>query len=79
MIKWLMSNVLPGVAEVLAKPLWLQSMLMRLDLPTLLRPMKANSGLLSFGHIDTVGAEMTNWAFLMSIADCFCAKILIFN
>jgi len=39
-----MSNVLPGVADVLASFLLLVSMLMRLDLPTFDRPMNAYSG-----------------------------------
>ena len=39
-----MSKVFPGVAEVMASLGFLVSMLMRLDFPTLERPMKAYSG-----------------------------------
>ena len=67
MIKWLISSVLPGVAYVLAKPLWLQSMFMRLDLPTFERPIKAYSILLSVGQSPIEGAERVKADFLMSI------------
>ena len=63
MINWLISRVFPGVELVFASPLWLQSILMSDDFPTLLRPMKANSGLVSAGHMLTLGADMTNWEF----------------
>ena len=62
-----MSNVLPGVDDVLANRLLLVSILIRLDLPTFDRPMKAYSGLLSAGHIDTIGALRVNSAFFISI------------
>jgi hypothetical protein len=39
-----MSWVLPGVCDVFAKPLWKVSELIKEDLPTFDRPMKANSG-----------------------------------
>ena len=60
-----MSRVLPGVAEVMANPLWLVSILMREDFPTLLRPMKAYSGRLPSGHFRTSVLLMTNFALLM--------------
>ena len=62
-----MSSVFPGVEEVLASPLCWQSMLMRLDLPTFDRPMKAYSALSSFGHMLTKGADSTKADFLISI------------
>ena len=62
-----MSSVFPGVALVLANFLLLVSILMRLDLPTFERPMKAYSGFVSLGHIDTMGAESVNSACLISI------------
>ena len=62
-----MSSVLPGVDEVFANLRLLVSMLIRLDLPTLERPMKAYSGLVSFGHMDTTGADRENSACLISI------------
>ena len=62
-----MSSVLPGVDEVLANFLLLVSMLIRLDLPTFERPIKAYSGFVSLGHIDTIGAESKNSACLISI------------
>lgn len=70
----MISNVLPGLAEVFAKPLWLQSILIRLDLPTLERPMKAYSGLVSTGHFVMVGDEMVNSDFVI-----FIFPILSFN
>ena len=45
-----MSIVLPGVEEVAASALRPVSILMRLLLPTLLRPMKAYSGSAPCGH-----------------------------
>ena len=72
-MKWLMSRVLPGVAEVLASPLWLQSMLMRLDLPTFERPMKAYSALLSLGHWLMLADDMENSDFfIIMILALFC-------
>ena len=49
MIKWFTRSVLPGVADVLANPLWLHRELMREDFPTFDLPMNANSGSLAFG------------------------------
>ena len=62
-----MSSVLPGVALVLANFLLFVSILIRLDLPTFDRPMNAYSGFVSFGHIDTIGADSENSACLISI------------
>ena len=62
-----MSNVFPGVADVLASFLLFVSILMRLDFPTFDLPIKAYSGLLSCGHIDSLGALNVNSAFLISI------------
>jgi hypothetical protein len=42
---------------------------MRLDLPTFDRPINAYSGLVSLGHIDTIGALSVNSAFFISISD----------
>jgi hypothetical protein len=67
MRKWFINNVFPGVDDVFASLLLLVSILIRLDLPTLERPIKAYSGLLSDGHIDTMGDEMTNSDCLISI------------
>ena len=66
-MKWLMSKVLPGFDDVLAKALRLVSILIRLDLPTLDRPIKANSGLVSFGHILSRGEEIVYSAFFIII------------
>src|SRR5574344_2176906 len=79
MMKWLISRVFPGVADVLASPLWLQSMLMRLDFPTLLLPMKAYSVLLSLGHMLTRGADMVNSDFFISILLLFLFFIPFFR
>lgn len=66
-----MRRVLPGVALVLASPLWLHSMLMRLDFPTLERPMNAYSGFVSFGHMLTRGALSVNSDVLIIIIGMF--------
>ena len=66
-MKWFMSRVFPGVAEVLASPLCLHSMFMRLDLPTFDLPMNANSGLVSLGHSPTLGAEIEYSDFFISM------------
>lgn len=55
-----MSSVLPGFADVLASPLWLQSMFIRLDLPTFDRPMNAYSFFVSLGHLAIEGEDMLN-------------------
>mmetsp|Transcript_32324 Transcript_32324/g.39133 ORF Transcript_32324/g.39133 Transcript_32324/m.39133 type:complete len:266 (+) Transcript_32324:78-875(+) len=48
--KWLMVCVFPGVLEIFANFPLLVSILIKDDLPTLERPMTANSGLVSLGH-----------------------------
>jgi hypothetical protein len=48
--KWLISLVFPGVAEVFARFFRFVSMLISDDLPTLLLPMKAYSGIVGAGH-----------------------------
>jgi hypothetical protein len=67
MRKWLMSCVLPGVLEVLASLLWLVSILMRDDFPTLERPMNAYSGRSGLGQPSTVGLLMRYVALVISI------------
>ena len=67
MMKWFIRRVFPGVADVLANPLWRHSMFIKLDFPTFERPMKAYSGLVSLGHIFTLGAEITYSDFVISI------------
>ena len=62
-----MSIVFPGVAEVIASPFLPVSILMRLDFPTLERPMKAYSGNVPVGHFRTSVLLMTNSAFVISI------------
>ena len=52
-IKWFISSVFPGFDDVSARFLRPHSMLIRLLLPTLLRPMNAYSGSLSLGQRDT--------------------------
>lgn len=46
-----MSWVLPGVCEVLASPLWNVNELISDDLPTLERPINANSGKRAGGQV----------------------------
>jgi hypothetical protein len=66
----LISNVFPGVAEVFANFLLLVSMLIKLDLPTLERPIKAYSGAWVEGHFPTEELLMTNSADLISMSVC---------
>lgn len=67
MRKWLISMVFPGVAEVMARPFRPVSMLMRLDLPTFERPMKAYSGRLPAGHLRTSVLLIMNSALVISM------------
>ena len=46
-----MSWVLPGVCEVFARPLWNVNEFISDDLPTLERPIKANSGKRAGGQV----------------------------
>ena len=62
-----MSCVLPGAAEVLATSLFLQSILINDDLPTLLRPIKAYSGRSGLGHMSTDGLLMTYDEWMISM------------
>src|SRR3954469_351704 len=57
-----MSLVLPGVAAALARSLWPVRRLMSEDLPTLDRPMSANSGRLQFGQPRMLAALVSNSA-----------------
>jgi hypothetical protein len=65
--KWFISIVLPGVAEVMANPFLPVSILIRLDLPTLERPIKAYSGFVPEGHFFTSVLLMTNVALSIFI------------
>lgn len=77
-----MSNVFPGVEEVIANFGFLVSILIRLDFPTLERPMKAYSGKFPFGHISARELLITNSALVISIiyywfdSFFFCGHIL---
>ncbi len=62
-----MSKVLPGLADVLANPLWLHNIFIRLDLPTLERPINAYSAFVSSGHFDKLGDDIVNSDFLIII------------
>lgn len=62
-----MSIVLPGVAEVMANLGLRVSMLMRLDFPTLERPMNAYSGSPSCGQRRMPVLLMTNEALFISM------------
>ena len=62
-----MSIVFPGVADVMASPFLPVSILIRLDFPTLERPMKAYSGNVPPGHLFTSVLLMTNSALVISI------------
>jgi hypothetical protein len=60
--------VLPGLTEILAKFFRLVSRFMSEDLPTLDRPIKANSGLLGEGQYSTEVLLTKNSANLISIS-----------
>jgi hypothetical protein len=60
-----MSFVLPGDDEIFARLSLPLSILMREDLPTLLLPIKAYSGLSGFGVLSTDGLEITYAACLI--------------
>ena len=62
-----MSRVFPGVEDVLASFLWFANMLIRLDFPTLERPINAYSGSVVAGHFETSVLLMTNSADLISM------------
>ena len=55
-LKKFISLVFPGVFEVLASFLLLESLFIKLDFPTLERPRRANSGRLKVGHCDNFSA-----------------------
>ena len=57
-----MSLVNPGVGETRARPAWSASRFSSEDLPTLERPMKANSGNDSSGHAAKSGALRSKMA-----------------
>ena len=67
MVKWFINCVLPGVADIFASLLLLQSMLISDDLPTLLLPMNANSGLSGSGHLSKDGLLVKYFASFISI------------
>ena len=62
--------VLPGVDDVLARFLRCVSILIKDDLPTFERPIKANSGLSGMGHLLTCVLLIINSADVISM--CFC-------
>jgi hypothetical protein len=72
-----MSIVFPGVDEAMANPLCAVSILMRLDLPTFDRPMKAYSGNTPAGHFFTLVLLIINSALDISIVLCCFIKIII--
>jgi hypothetical protein len=57
--------VLPGVDEVCANLLLLHNIFISDDFPTLLRPMKANSGNIGFGQSATLADVFVNMAFFI--------------
>lgn len=63
-----MRVVFPGLEDTLANLLCPVSKLIKEDLPTLERPIKAYSGRSGFGHLSTEGLLMMYCAVLISIA-----------
>jgi hypothetical protein len=66
-MKWLMSLVLPGSEEVLARLFIPISIFMREDFPTFDLPMKANSGCSVTGHNPGSVLLTTNSALFINI------------
>jgi len=62
-----MSRVLPGATDIFASFELLHSILINEDLPTLLLPINAYSGLSGFGHLSTDGLEIRYVALVMTI------------
>lgn len=62
-----MSCVLPGVTEIFASFELLHNIFINDDLPTLLLPMNAYSGLSGFGHLSNDGLEIRYVAFVICI------------
>src|SRR5512139_3481390 len=76
--KKLISRVLPGVELVFTSFFRFTRVLIRLDLPTLERPAKANSGNSAAGNCDGRTALVTNSTDLISILaprQCHAARI----
>jgi hypothetical protein len=67
--------VLPGVDDVLAKPLRLVSILMSEDLPTFDLPINTNSGLGSAGHLFTSVTDIKNVASFT--INSFCIELVV--
>lgn len=57
--------VFPGVEEVCANLLLLHNMLMSELFPTLLRPIKAYSGITGLGHSVILADDLANMAFFI--------------
>ena len=66
-MKWFIVIVFPGVEDVLASCLLFVNMLIKDDLPTFDRPIKAYSGLSQFGNLLTLVLLCRNVADLMFI------------
>ena len=62
-----MSKVLPGSDDVFASDFLPVSMFIKLDLPTLERPMNAYSFIEDSGHFLTSGEEIKNFAVFIFI------------
>ena len=65
MMKKLINFVLPGVSETIASSRFSARRLISEDLPTLERPMKANSGRFQLGHDFRSGLLTSNTADLI--------------
>ena len=74
-----MSCVLPGAADVFASFVLLQSILINDDLPTLLLPINAYSGLSALGHLSTDGLEMRYVAFVICMLPAKKTKFVRWN
>ncbi len=68
----MISCVLPGLEDVLASFVWLVSILISEDLPTLERPIKAYSGRVGAGQPSTLGLLIKYFAERISIGKLWC-------
>src|SRR5271170_1678889 len=73
----LISFVCPGVGETRASPSFPASMFNSEDLPTLERPMKANSGNDSSGHESRSGALRSKMADVIFTMENQCATVAV--
>lgn len=78
-MKWLISIVLPGVEDVIARPLCLVSIFINDDFPTLERPINAYSCIDVLGQPAELADEIRNRDDLISICNYEVVKINVYE